>query len=119
MTENRKKCGATTAAGNLCRAWARPSSGLCIYHDPAYAQALRESGARGGSHIPQLSVAEVSLRDPIGLQAMAEVVLRMQLAGAIPYRQMDRILRTLQFAQANLPQLRRPSLSLFQNENWR
>lgn len=47
----------------------------------------------------------ISLSAAHGIQAFLEAILRMQLAGAIPYRQVAQIHRTLRFAQHNFGNL--------------
>jgi len=43
-----KRCKATKANGEPCRAYARADSDYCFWHDPATMQACRDAGRKGG-----------------------------------------------------------------------
>jgi hypothetical protein len=98
-------CEGATAAGRPCRAYARTGSRHCIYHDPAYYEALREAGARGG-HRPRRTPTVVLSGEPIvthhGLAQAATTLMNLLITGSLPSDQADRILRTLHLVERNL-----------------
>ena len=45
---NGRKCQATTASGNSCKAWAQADSEYCFIHDPSRAKDRAKARKRGG-----------------------------------------------------------------------
>jgi hypothetical protein len=101
-----KKCLATTAAGQPCRAFARAGHHLCIYHDPAYKQQLRASAGQGGSAVRRKSYELVldglPVTDRYSIAQAAGAVMRMLVNNTLTDERADHILRALSMAERNL-----------------
>lgn len=101
-------CSATTRAGKPCRFAARKATGLCINHDPAYAEQQRKNVERATSRSLQARTAipiplehiDLSTRDSI--QAILDAVVRLELVGRLPPVRARNILRALSIAMRNL-----------------
>jgi hypothetical protein len=66
------KCQAVTQDGQLCRANARPSSGLCFVHDPDCREQVRAAGRKGAaeSHRRRVLASET---EPVQLETAEDV----------------------------------------------
>ena len=101
-------CSATTRAGNPCRFAARKATGLCVNHDPAYAEQQRKNVQKATSRSLQARTAvpipleyiDLSTRDSI--QAILDAVVRLELVGRLPPVRARNILRALSIAMRNL-----------------
>ncbi len=101
-------CSATTRAGNPCQFAARKATGLCINHDPAYAQQQRKNVENATRRSLQVRTAipipleQVDLSTRASIQAILDAVVRLELAGKLPPVRARNILRALSIATRNL-----------------
>lgn len=102
-----QKCSAQRKkSGEPCRAWAT-RTGYCVYHDPDYAETLREMQSRGGSRSPRKILVgdakrlDVDITDPGGIQALIGHGLRLHLLGALTSRQTSQLTRFLTLLVTN------------------
>jgi len=107
---SKKQCHGLKKNGRQCRAFALKWGDLCIYHEADQVTHMDEARARAGETTRRRAAFDrielnISLSASHGIQAFLEAILRMQLAGAIPYRQVAQLHRTLRFAQHNFPNL--------------
>lgn len=101
-------CSAKTNAGHPCRFAARKDTGLCINHDPSYKdQQLRNvrEGARRSleSRRPlPVPLPGLHLTSRGSIQALLDLVVRLELTGQLPEARARHLLRALSIATRNL-----------------
>jgi hypothetical protein len=100
-------CSATRNDGEPCGFAARRQSGLCINHDPDYAKQQRANVLKGSSHSRQARQQAAMLSPGIdlfsatGIQAALDLVVRLELAGAISSSRSRNLIRALSLASRN------------------
>jgi hypothetical protein len=100
-------CSGTRADGQPCRFAARRASGLCINHDPAYASRQRQNARKGSAYSRETRRREaalpagVDLYSAVGIQAALDLVVRLELAGAITSNRSRNVIRALSIASRN------------------
>jgi hypothetical protein len=99
-----RRCRGLKKDGGPCRAWALAAGDLCIYHEADATTHFSEAQSRGGRARPAVDQQQLDFDfiHPASFQAFVEGLMRMQLAGAIPTRQLAAIHKTLRFAERNL-----------------
>jgi hypothetical protein len=100
-------CSATRNDGQPCGFAARRDSGLCINHDPAYAKQQRANVLKGSSHSRQARKQAAMLSPGIdlfsatGIQAALDLVVRLELSGAVSSSRSRNLIRALSLASRN------------------
>ncbi|MCZ2107988.1 MAG: hypothetical protein LC118_00190 [Dehalococcoidia bacterium] len=101
-------CSATTRSGKPCRFAARKTSGLCINHDPAYAEQqrsnIREATRRSlqvRTVIP-VPLERADLSTCASIQAVPDAIVRLELTGQLAPVRARNLLRALSIAMRNL-----------------
>ncbi|MCC7362835.1 MAG: hypothetical protein IT303_00555 [Dehalococcoidia bacterium] len=100
-------CSATTRAGNSCRFSARKETGLCINHDPAYAERQLQNRQRGTriaaenrARLP-IRIDDFDLSNRSSVQALVDAVLRLVIAGEMTEARASQVIRLLSIAVRN------------------
>jgi hypothetical protein len=115
--QNKKSCAATNKKGNPCGAHPCPGSDFCPFHRPEYAEQMQESRIEGGRRRAiyqapdiienNLAFINLGLENPSGLQGAIEGIMRLILLGRIPPRHASILMRYLNGAIRNYPNIRK------------
>lgn len=103
-------CSGVTRAGAPCKFSARQASGLCINHDPGYAEQQRRNTEKGVSASVRSRRAQAALIDyedfnlltPARVQAFLDTVTRLELTGRLSPARARNLIRIGQLAVRNV-----------------
>jgi len=101
-------CAALTKTGARCTFVARRDSGLCINHDPAYREQQRLNTLKGAAAAAEfrsraIRADAIDLSSRIGIQALLDAVIRLEIYGRISPARARTLIRALSLAARNFP----------------